>query len=79
MQAIFELAMVELLDAHPSLTKKEFQHACKKIADTKWRGKIVSTSYQEFVKNNMARLSSELPDMNPRERMKLIGTMWKQI
>lgn len=80
---MLELDLVEVLDKYPNATKTEFLGYCQKIAKFKWglgqdRTRRPLNAYQLFVKTTMKTVAEKNPQMAPKDRMRVIGELWRQ-
>ena len=80
----FELELVQMLDKFPSINRKSFLQATRRITKNKWpvvkakrsRENDEMNPYQKFVKENMPTVVAENPSMTTQERMKYIAMLW---
>lgn len=76
--------LVEIIKKSPKITLKRFKMEAKTAwlvvnGDLSEHEKKPLNQYQIFMKDNMAKVIEENPDMKHMDRIKKIGEMWQQV
>lgn len=82
MDATAQLELLTILERFPHVTESQVNawvHRVFLLREGKAPSAPAAHRYRAFVQDTMPKLAHDFPHLRPRERMKMIGQIWKKV